>query len=162
MKNKSKGFTLIELLVVVAIISLLSSVILAAIKDARDRASDNAVRQSIGQFVTALELYKVNYGTYLTSSLISYFDNPTGESQIFGSFPTELSQYISEFPKSTKRMVTIQYHVGTSVDKCQGDVVAPPYIITVDQGASTIFDDWELTIRSGVVQNSRIKCFSLK
>ncbi len=37
--NKQKAFTLIELLVVIAIVGLLSSVILVAVQDARDKAN---------------------------------------------------------------------------------------------------------------------------
>lgn len=59
-----KGFTLIELLVVIAIISLLSSVILGALNDARAKARDRAMIQTVRQIQTALELYRQKYGKY--------------------------------------------------------------------------------------------------
>ncbi len=59
-----KGFTLIELLVVVAIISLLSSVVLGALNDARAKARDRALVQQVKQIQNALELYRGKYGEY--------------------------------------------------------------------------------------------------
>jgi prepilin-type N-terminal cleavage/methylation domain-containing protein len=55
-----KGFTLIELLVVVAIISLLSSVILASIKDAKDKAEQTAYRVYMSEVIKAAELYRTD------------------------------------------------------------------------------------------------------
>ena len=55
-KNK-KGFTLIELLVVIAIISLLSSVIFASLRSARDKSRDARRVADIKQIQLALELY---------------------------------------------------------------------------------------------------------
>ena len=46
MRQTTKGFTLVELLVVIYIISLLSSVVLAAVNDAR-RKTDNAQRSKV-------------------------------------------------------------------------------------------------------------------
>jgi prepilin-type N-terminal cleavage/methylation domain-containing protein len=58
------GFTLIELLVVVAIISLLSSIVLASLNSARVKARDAARKEQLRQISTALELYYDTYGVY--------------------------------------------------------------------------------------------------
>jgi prepilin-type N-terminal cleavage/methylation domain-containing protein len=52
----NRGFTLIELLVVISIIGLLSSVVLASLKSARDRNRDAAVRAQMIQFRNLLIL----------------------------------------------------------------------------------------------------------
>ncbi len=66
--NFKNGFTLIELLVVVAIISLLSSVVIGSLNEARAKARDQALIQSIKQTQAALELYYNKYGEYPDNS----------------------------------------------------------------------------------------------
>jgi general secretion pathway protein G len=61
---KGGGFTLIELLVVVAIISLLSSVVLASLNTARAKARDTRRLSDMRQIQNALELYYDKYGAY--------------------------------------------------------------------------------------------------
>lgn len=57
-KNKSftTGFTLIELLVVVAIISLLSSVVMASLTTARVKAKNSAAKKMAQEYRTLMEL----------------------------------------------------------------------------------------------------------
>lgn len=62
-KNK-KGFTLIELMVVIAIIGLLSSIVLASLKGARDKAANQKFKSETMELIKALELYKANNGQY--------------------------------------------------------------------------------------------------
>ena len=63
-KIKSRGFTLIELMVVIAIIALLSSVVLAGMKGAKDKASTAALVASFRQIQIAMEQYKNATGYY--------------------------------------------------------------------------------------------------
>ena len=65
--NQKKGFTLIELLVVIAIIALLSSVVLAAVQSARQKAQISKANSEISEFIKALEIYKTSYGHYPSS-----------------------------------------------------------------------------------------------
>ena len=54
--KKQKGFTLIELLIVVAIIGILSSIVLAALGNARRRAQFSAAQASMSQVRAQAEL----------------------------------------------------------------------------------------------------------
>lgn len=60
----SKGFSLIELLVIISIISLLSTIILASLDDARKGARDSVRKTDIQTLRNAIELYSITYGAY--------------------------------------------------------------------------------------------------
>ncbi len=62
--KKNRGFTLIELLVVIAIIGILSSVVLASLSSARNKAKDAAIKEEVNQLVTLMELNYQAYGSY--------------------------------------------------------------------------------------------------
>jgi prepilin-type N-terminal cleavage/methylation domain-containing protein len=70
-----RGFTLIELLVVISIISLLSSVILTSVNDARQKARDSRRVADLIQMRTALELYYAANGKYPLPAGCSYDEN---------------------------------------------------------------------------------------
>ncbi|HML74539.1 MAG TPA: type II secretion system protein [Anaerohalosphaeraceae bacterium] len=56
-----KGFTLIELLVVIAIIALLLSVVVPALKKAKEHARAVICSSNLKQFSTGLEMYQMNH-----------------------------------------------------------------------------------------------------
>ncbi len=67
MKNyykNNKGFTLIELLVVVAIVGLLSSVVMASLNTARNKAKNAAIKAAMTQVTSLMALNYNDYGSY--------------------------------------------------------------------------------------------------
>ncbi len=64
MKATTRGFTLIELLVVIAIIGVLSSVILASLSVAREKANDARRLSDMHAVVQALQMYADDHGSY--------------------------------------------------------------------------------------------------
>lgn len=153
--NLQKGFTLIELLVVISIISLLSSIILASIQDARQKSQVAAFREYVHQLVAAVELYK-NDGNNPNTSLgqtgtILSSDNvyPNGLQLYF--FWTPLSNYIKfqyhpivnqiEFKASNSSYfnpLSIQYKIcGTSVDETEMFIIrVNPNIVNINNFSS--------------------------
>jgi type II secretion system protein G len=62
--NKRRGFTLIELLVVIAIIALLSGVVLASLRSARNKAEAAKIVSEMRELRTAFELFNADKGNY--------------------------------------------------------------------------------------------------
>lgn len=86
--HRNKGFTLIELLVVISIIGILASVVLASLSTARVKAQDSKRISELIQLTNALELYRLDKGTYPSA-------NPTYVDNIVGLAP----KYIPILPK---------------------------------------------------------------
>ena len=104
--QKNTGFTLIELIVVISLITLLSSVILASLNSARDKAKTRAFASNMLSFQTALELYKTDTGYYpyeLTSSMVggitSTSDNMTSRLSAPAISPAFIPTYLPSLPK---------------------------------------------------------------
>lgn len=62
--NRLRGFTLIELLVVISIISLLSSVVISSLNDARKKVSTSTTLSNANEYRNAIELYRADNGSY--------------------------------------------------------------------------------------------------
>lgn len=82
-KYSQRGFTLIELLVVIAIIGILSSVVLASLSTARNKAKDAAVQAQLNSIRTASEIYysgtgNNSYGTVAIAPVACAAGGTTG------------------------------------------------------------------------------------
>jgi general secretion pathway protein G len=115
MIDNKKGFTLIELLVVIAIISLLSSIAVSSLSEARKKARFSAAATGFDNLGKAMELYRLDTGSY-----------PTGT---YSQVLTTLSPYLPQAPTLaglTSPVPSITYWVSTSY-KCQGQSGIPQY-----------------------------------
>ena len=71
-----KGFTLIELLVVVSLIGVLSTLVIANLNSARERARDTHRKSDLRNIQTALRLYYNDEGGYPTTAQFPAWNGP--------------------------------------------------------------------------------------
>lgn len=102
----SRGFTLIELLVVIAIIGVLSSVVLASLNSARQRARDAAVKTGVRELSTLMQLEYNDTGSF--ANLQSGWDyNATDCNNSFaGSYATNARQICTSVVSNGGAMYT--------------------------------------------------------
>lgn len=154
--SSSKGFTLIELLVVVAIISLLSSVVLASLKEAREKAKTKAYRQEVMQLVNALEMYYSKNGHYYDDQSLVYFNDPEGAD--VSLMQPALAEFIPKLPYRSDFDGQISMYFsqdGLLPGMTCNSTTPPPYMILIDSKVPG-FEDWPIEQISG---NHR--CFSI-
>jgi prepilin-type N-terminal cleavage/methylation domain-containing protein len=60
--SSQKGFTLIELLVVIAIIGILSSIVIASVNSARQKAQETTIKVQLKELATGLTAYFAEVG----------------------------------------------------------------------------------------------------
>jgi prepilin-type N-terminal cleavage/methylation domain-containing protein len=70
-RKTTTGFTLIELLVVISIIGFLSSIVLASLATARNKAKASASVSAMLQIKNAAELYRTSTGSYPTEGALN-------------------------------------------------------------------------------------------
>ncbi|OHB18655.1 MAG: hypothetical protein A2749_01165 [Parcubacteria group bacterium RIFCSPHIGHO2_01_FULL_45_26] len=106
MSKRNKGFTLIELLVVIAIIGILSSVVLASLNNAREKARDARRISDIKNVQLAMELNaddnNGNYAASLAALVPDYIS-------VVPTDPLNSAAY--NFASETT-----EYHVGTTLE----------------------------------------------
>lgn len=71
-KTLNKGFTIVELLIVIVVIAILAAISIVAYNGIQSRARDNTRLSDIKAIQKALELYKVDNGTYPQTDITDY------------------------------------------------------------------------------------------
>ncbi|MCC2631050.1 MAG: hypothetical protein K0S38_859 [Candidatus Paceibacter sp.] len=105
-----KGFTLIELLVVISIISLMSTIVLASLSNARKKARDTQRMQETRAIKTALEAYYSDNGRYPQTGWVGSHQS-AWESGVLG---VALEPYLPTMPRDPINTNTAYaYTVGT-------------------------------------------------
>ncbi len=127
--NKSKGFTLIELLVVIAIISLLSAIVLASIKSAREKAQITKTVAEMKSLQTALELYKNQFGRYPGELEYTNYDDDTNCAFTCGFW--SLGDMHSFFTTElvNRKMLTKVPHAPNYPNNCLTDCSSNGYVL---------------------------------
>lgn len=162
-KTKSKGFTLIELMVVIAIISLLSSIVLASLKGVRERAVLNKAVSEMKSLQTALELYKNQFGIYpgeLSGSssydddvLCNYICGLWDNGDIHPFFTTELvnKKLISKVPHAPN------YPNNCNTNNCSADGYVLGYSVTDSLFTQLLYKDNNSSNEYAMCGNQRVK-----
>jgi type IV pilus assembly protein PilA len=69
LRTDERGFTLIELLLVILIIAILAAVAIPSFLDQQNKAHDVAAETTLATAYRAMEIYRVDNGTYCTANV---------------------------------------------------------------------------------------------
>lgn len=135
MFRKNRGFTLIELLVVVSIIGVLSSTSLVAFQSVKQRARDTKFVVEIRELTKALELYRLDNGTY-PGVADTYYVSSAGNGASCASglglswsnvFDQNFkSKYLSSLPNEIQSCGIIYIKLSGTIEKNIGCFQQPP------------------------------------
>lgn len=94
--NRQSGFSLIEIMVVVVILGILASIVVPKIISRPDEARVVKAKQDVLAIQNALDLYKLDNGSYPTTDqgLLALVEKPTSN-----PVPLDWKQYLKSLPK---------------------------------------------------------------
>ena len=118
LQTTKRGFTLIELLVVIAIIGILSSVVLASLNSARQKARDARRVADIKQLQLALELYFDTNRTY-PAALVAAALKDTG---YISSIPLDPSTQLA-YSYAANNTGCNSYHMGATLENAANTIL---------------------------------------
>lgn len=147
--NKNFGFTLIELLVVVSIIGLLSSVILASLSSAKDKANYAKAKAEMNSLKTAMISYKLDKG-----ELPPLGDNCSGCSNPPDSTWTQVIDALINGKYLSSRIDKDPWgnYYGYDDNDCNSGasaVAVSPLFTAGPDKLNTTSDDYKITITNG-------------
>lgn len=177
----NKGFTLIELLLVISVISLLSSILLATVNSANDKARASKIKTEMGQFIIALEMYRSDNAEYPYENIpfsgtVSYKFDMNQNNSVTHIYGPDLRTLLAAntvpkhpLPSSlTSTSWAYRTNAGTTKYRCLGDTTNPRYVITVPITSNAFmyeaFSSWKSleNATTNTVVNPAERCYSVK
>lgn len=107
--KKQSGFTIIELLIVIVIIAILAAITLVAYNSVQARARDSARTSAVNAIQKALEMYKLDSGTYPNAC-----NSTSSGCNVFQLATYLVPAYINTVPNDPSASTPIQYVVGST------------------------------------------------
>lgn len=118
MANVKKAFTLIELLVVISIIAVLMSIIMPAMKKAREQAKLSLCANNQRQVVIGITAYNSDYGDYPPSIFELVVDGSPSRAMNSWTFPSRLNYWPKHVVSSKNpSMGYVGYYLGAYISE---------------------------------------------
>lgn len=158
--SHKRGFTLIELLVVIAIIGILSSVIVASLTTARQKARDAKRVAEMDSISKALELYYIEANSYPPTTPSGFIGSDAALQMLvargaLSALPTAVAPSTGYFYYGTNE-------VGAPVTECAATEPCQGYILAVElerDDHPSLQSDYDVTFAPPSFNGGSADCF---